>query len=529
MSEEMFLVVDFNSICRFCLEPKGILSNIFDGSNYDTPLVDQISFITDLSVRADDDLPTKVCHRCRYKIEQCFEFRNMMLQSQKTLQGNSSLDLARTYHDWDRNGEGQYCQIKEEKQADGADNMKEKSECELPKIEYSGENCDDNNYDTKIYGKNIEFLLQNIEEAEMVKTIDEKKNQSRKSLRKGRSKKRDENDYPSMFTAYKKNQCLLCLEKYNDKESLHRHVDRHVEGTMLEPYYLLKDRNINCKYCGKFFNYRYNFLAHQREHLNIKPFICQYQGCNAAFSSNNSLRQHLPIHADRNFICSTCGLGFKRKSDLRGHEIIHEDAGLLFHCNLCGLICKNRLTHAAHVKKHQTSPKYKCDHCPKEYFSRSELSRHVHIHSTVKKFGCNMCSCAYYSQSALNRHKKHHWKQRTHRCFICSELCQSWGQFTDHMKQHRPEEFPYKCPNCQKGYFIKTSLNRHMLVCKNSMGEESQNVDHQKGQEMGDVQSGLVIINMMEDFRSDQAVFSKADTGISEIMMNGDNTQENNN
>lgn len=199
---------------------------------------------------------------------------------------------------------------------------------------------------------NMSNLIENDNEIQNDKTVKKSK----------RSDKNQNTQHPILdectdFTPNKA-QCLLCFEVFDNFTNLHQHIDDHVQNTGLEPYYLLGERNIRCNKCDKRYDYRFSFLIHQREHLDLKPFECSYDSCQSKFHSKAALRQHSLVHSEeRNFVCSICATRFKRKSDLKAHEIIHEDTSVKHECPVCGAKCKNRLTRLAHLRKHHKRPK----------------------------------------------------------------------------------------------------------------------------------------------------------------------------
>lgn len=348
-------------------------------------------------------MPKKICHRCLYKIELFHEFKNIIAHSQETLQNKLSLDI----EDNETSIFKDHAYFSEELSTK-PNSSEQHSETTVLSEPSSNVNLIEGS--TSIIYNNSNDL-------------------SDIHYNKGST------IYPNINIAEKNNQCLLCLKKC-DKEYLQSHIENHVQGTNLTPYNLVKNSNLFCKPCNKYFRHRYTYLIHQREHLNIKPFVCRYGDCSCSFYSNSALKQHLPIHSEKNFICAKCGIGFKRKSDMRAHEIIHQDGGST--CPICGITCKNKITFSAHIRRHRTAPKlvyyyyliynivilfftypvlfycsivfyffrYKCIHCSKQFYCYSELTRHGLSHAKEKIFRCIKCSRSYYSQSALNRHFK---------------------------------------------------------------------------------------------------------------------------
>lgn len=110
----MIIVLDYDNICRLCLQTRGALSDIFSGDlddDTESPsLHNQIADITDIPVSSvlsvyinklprkralqyspflqisiTDNLPKKICHKCRYIVELCYDLRITVIKSNKLL------------------------------------------------------------------------------------------------------------------------------------------------------------------------------------------------------------------------------------------------------------------------------------------------------------------------------------------------------------------------------------------------------------------------------------------------------------
>ena len=67
-----------------------------------------------------------------------------------------------------------------------------------------------------------------------------------------------------------------------------------------------------------------NLRAHEKTHLNLKPFRCQQ--CPSAFTQKKPLQTHERIHLGlKPFKCQKCHSAFTEKGSLRRHEMTHLD------------------------------------------------------------------------------------------------------------------------------------------------------------------------------------------------------------
>ncbi|XP_063708304.1 zinc finger protein 367-like [Culicoides brevitarsis] len=63
--------------------------------------------------------------------------------------------------------------------------------------------------------------------------------------------------------------------------------------------------NIKCKYCSRVFPRDKSLNAHERIHLGVKPYICDYPGCTRAFTQSGQLKTHQRLHTgEKPFKCS---------------------------------------------------------------------------------------------------------------------------------------------------------------------------------------------------------------------------------
>ncbi|XP_001851240.2 zinc finger protein 652-B [Culex quinquefasciatus] len=144
-----------------------------------------------------------------------------------------------------------------------------------------------------------------------------------------------------------------------------------------------RKRGALCDFCGDWVEY-HTVESHKNQHLGIKPYICQTEGCKLAFSCRNllvkhikrqhgaagpeyhdcdvcghrikgpkaALKKHQKTHTEeKNFICAVCGKGFTTQGYLRQHSIIHTDL-MPFECGVCHRKFNNKYNMLTHEKKH---------------------------------------------------------------------------------------------------------------------------------------------------------------------------------
>ena len=116
----------------------------------------------------------------------------------------------------------------------------------------------------------------------------------------------------------------------------------------------------------------------------LKPFKCDFAGCNKRFSQKGTLKKHRYIHTgERPFKCTIkgCNKGFIQKSDLSNH--------ITSHFNIRNFQCK-------------------VDGCKKKFKTKAQLVKHGTVHSNAKPYKCNYNNCQkeFKRKASLNQHIK---------------------------------------------------------------------------------------------------------------------------
>lgn len=106
-----------------------------------------------------------------------------------------------------------------------------------------------------------------------------------------------------------------------------------------------------------------------------------------------------------------------------------------------------------HNIHHKVKP-YKCDQCNKYFSCKSNLNRHIKRRVHNKKDEVNKKDEIIIVSPKMNIAKKKE-------CHICKKkiYAQNMG---DHMKNIHYKVKPYKCDHCDKYFFCKSNLNRHI-------------------------------------------------------------------
>lgn len=118
-----------------------------------------------------------------------------------------------------------------------------------------------------------------------------------------------------------------------------------------------------------------------------------------------------------------------------------------------------------------TPRSHKCDvsGCTMAFTCAADLEYHIRTHTGLKPYQCPSCDKAYHTRSKLNWHKKnkHSGKpvEKNHVCPTCGAAFDCHARLKTHMRYHTGD-LPFKCPECEKGFPDKGSLNHHIKTHK---------------------------------------------------------------
>ncbi|ELK37723.1 Transcription factor IIIA [Myotis davidii] len=202
----------------------------------------------------------------------------------------------------------------------------------------------------------------------------------------------------------------------------------------------------------------------------VRPFVCDYEGCGKAFVRDYHLSRHALLHTgEKPFVCaaSGCDQKFNTKSNLKKHfEHKHENQQKQYVCSFEG--CKKTFRKHQQLKTHQcqhtNEPLFKCTHegCGKHFASPSRLKRHGKVHEGYK---CQKdCSFVAKTWTELLKHVRETHKEKII-CEVCQKTFKRKDYLKQHMKTHNPERDVCRCPRegCGRTYTTVFNLQSHIL------------------------------------------------------------------
>lgn len=213
-----------------------------------------------------------------------------------------------------------------------------------------------------------------------------------------------------------------------------------------------------------------------------KNHLCDYPGCDKAYSKPSLLEQHKRTHTgERPFKCTACDKTFLRKSHLQAHEISHQNPDSKpFHCSVCG----KGVNTAQHLKRHEITHEksFKCTHpgCDEAFYKHQTLRHHIlSVHE--KALTCHKCDKSFTRPYRLAQHNlKYHSETPTYHCDSkgCFKNFKTWSALQLHVKNDHPK---IRCKICGKGCVGTHGLMSHMITHDESKKVKLWNCEYCNG------------------------------------------------
>ena len=167
-------------------------------------------------------------------------------------------------------------------------------------------------------------------------------------------------------------------------------------------------KTFQCYICDQSFLEKNALVKHSLSHeedRSDRPFKCSI--CKEKFSNQLILEKHAVLHdSTRNFECDMCNYRYLTISYLRQHkENVHNSAisDEKYECPECDLILSSSIGMRRHMKRSGHQP-YQCKSCPRRFWNQTRLEKHSQLHNLLRKFQCDICNYRFPDKSSLGRH-----------------------------------------------------------------------------------------------------------------------------
>lgn len=193
--------------------------------------------------------------------------------------------------------------------------------------------------------------------------------------------------------------CDLCGQHFLFRESLRKHLLRHVEPAKGGSNSSRTAREkIVCDQCTKLVDPSLMKRHTQVHHSDYRPFRCEELGCKTSFFDITKFNDHKNIHLKvKPYVCEFCQESFHYASNWRQHKLRHTDPDR-FKCSVCShcfVSTKSlRLHMRLHIQVDPDAPKpFACSHdgCDKAFRYLDRLKLHVfNVHRQEPENKCEL-------------------------------------------------------------------------------------------------------------------------------------------
>ncbi|OXA47582.1 zinc finger protein 665-like [Folsomia candida] len=207
--------------------------------------------------------------------------------------------------------------------------------------------------------------------------------------------------------------------------------------------------------------------------MDLKPgYKWECPKCSKMFKTCHNLTRHMVTHdPDAKVKCEVCGIICKNKVVLSCHKWKLHSNRKRPSCNTCHRVFSSftalRL-HADTVHSTEARPRLRCTvpFCEKTYLNKGDLASHLrtgHGENSVR-FRCTLCGKEFKMRGGLDRHILTHTMEKPHNCSTCGRSFAHSGSMKCHEKTHleKSTRDRSKCHICPQTFLNRSGLHRHV-------------------------------------------------------------------
>ncbi|XP_059174559.1 zinc finger protein 724-like [Physella acuta] len=240
---------------------------------------------------------------------------------------------------------------------------------------------------------------------------------------------------------------------------------------------------------------------------------------NAKLTDEKELQEHMQSHVkycQGKLFCGLCKYTTKKDNSFKNHVLKHHcsknSTNKRWTCKACSYNCLKKSAIISHLCiLHMELAKFECKYCPYKTDSSSRFRDHNFVHINERPFRCPHCPYTCRQNSRL----KIHVQRRHQPCLICqassdpnnvnigqalinvpgSKLCSKHRKEINskkrsrlldeevnanptHLKQFDSRDRIFKCHLCDRAFFNKSKLLRHLLIHQDNKNYHCDQCDY---------------------------------------------------
>lgn len=202
---------------------------------------------------------------------------------------------------------------------------------------------------------------------------------------------------------------------------------------------------------------------HLKSDHSERIYVCSV--CGLDFRKRNPYNDHLDEHiaatSDGTYECDICKVHFADARQFRVHKKTHNATVKIWPCKACGKNYSSKNLLDEHMNMHTGARPYKCPHCPKDFASKYTLTAHMKIHYDRKRpFECKDCGKSFFSNQNLTQHIRTHTGVKEYECEVCNKKFGSQHNLEVHKIVHTGHK-PFICRTCGKAFARRAEIKDH--------------------------------------------------------------------